>query len=65
MNAAARAYTVQFLSAMAAYVVLLLLSVYVLQHNPTAAWRGLVAVLARHPGQRGSAGLRPLSGADG
>jgi hypothetical protein len=49
MNAAARAYMVQFLSAMAAYVVLLLLSVYVLQHNPTAAWRGLVAVLPAIP----------------
>ncbi len=53
MNAAARAYTAQFLSTMAAYVVLLLLSVYVLQHNPTAAWRGLVAVLPAIPASVG------------
>lgn len=49
MNAAARAYTIQFLSAMGAYVVLLLVSIYLLQHNPEAPWRGLVAALPAIP----------------
>lgn len=49
MTVAARTYTIQFLSAMGAYVVLLLLSVFVLQHNPTAPWRPLVAALPALP----------------
>ena len=49
MNAAARAYTVQFLSAMGAYVVVLLLSIALLEHNPAAPWRGLVAALPAIP----------------
>lgn len=49
MNSAARAYTIQFLSAMAAYVVLLIVSVYLLENNPTAPWRGFVAVLPAIP----------------
>ena len=47
MNAAARAYMVQFLSAMVAYVILLLLSVYLLENNPTAPWRGVAAARYR------------------
>ena len=49
MNAAGRAYMVQFLSAMGAYVVLLLLSIYLLQRNPEAGWRELVAALPAIP----------------
>jgi hypothetical protein len=49
MNAAARTYLIQFLSAMGAYVVLMLLSIYLLQRNPEAGWRGLVAVLPAIP----------------
>ena len=49
MNAAARAYMVQFLSAMVAYVILLLLSIYLLENNPTAPWRGVVAALPAIP----------------
>jgi hypothetical protein len=45
MNAAARTYIVQFLGAMGAYILLLLLSVYLLQNNPTSPWRGVVAAL--------------------
>lgn len=53
MNAAARAYMIQFFGAMAAYVVLLLLSIYLLQHNPTAPWRGVVAALPAIPAALG------------
>ncbi|HEX5440815.1 MAG TPA: hypothetical protein VFW76_08025 [Ktedonobacterales bacterium] len=49
MNSAARAYTIQFLSAMVAYAILLVVSIYVLQANPTAPWRGAVAVLPAVP----------------
>ena len=49
MNSAARAYTIQFISAMVAYVILLIISIYVLQANPTAPWRGAVAVLPAVP----------------
>lgn len=49
MNVAARVYIVQFLSAMGAYVALLLLSVYLLQNNPDAPWRGVVAALPAIP----------------
>lgn len=49
MNAATRSYMVRFFSAMGAYVALLLLSIYVLQRNPEAWWRGLVAVLPAIP----------------
>jgi hypothetical protein len=45
MPSAARTYTIQFLSAMGAYVALLLLSIFVLEHNPTAPWRAVVAAL--------------------
>ncbi len=49
MNAAVRSYMVQFFSAMGAYVVLMLLSLYLLQRNPEVWWRGLVAVLPAIP----------------
>ena len=49
MNSAARTYTIQSLGAMGAYVVLMLLSIYLLQRNPEAGWRGLVAVLPAIP----------------
>lgn len=49
VNAAGRAYMVRFLSAMGAYVVLLLLSIYLLQPKPEGWWRGLVAVLPAIP----------------
>lgn len=45
MKAAARAYTIQFFSAMGAYVILIIVSITLLKSNPTAPWRGLVAVL--------------------
>jgi hypothetical protein len=45
MHAAARAYMIQFLSAMGAYSILIIVSVTLLINNPTASWRGLVAVL--------------------
>ena len=49
MNSAARTYMIQFLSAMAAYVVLLFVSIALLENNPTAPWRGLVAALPAIP----------------
>lgn len=45
MNKAARTYMIQFLSAMGAYVILVIVSITLLKSNPTAPWRGLVAVL--------------------
>jgi hypothetical protein len=44
-----RTSLIQFLSAMGAYVILLLVSVALLNSNPTAPWRGLVAVLPAIP----------------
>ncbi len=49
MNAAARAYVIQFLSAMGAYIVVLLVSLYLLRSNPEASWRGVVAALPAIP----------------
>ena len=49
MNSAGRTYTIQFLGAMTAYVVLLVVSIYLLENNPTAPWRGMVAVLPMIP----------------
>ncbi len=49
MNSAARAYTIQFLGAMAAYMILLFVSIYLLENNPTAPWRGVVAALPAIP----------------
>jgi hypothetical protein len=49
MNSAARTYTIQFLSAMAAYMILLFVSIYLLENNPTAPWRGVVAALPAIP----------------
>lgn len=49
MNSAARTYTIQFLGAMVAYVILLFVSIYLLENNPTAPWRGVVAALPAIP----------------
>lgn len=45
MKAAARTYMIQFFGAMGAYVILVIVSITLLMSNPTAPWRGLVAVL--------------------
>ncbi len=45
MTTAAKTYVVQFGSAMAAYVVLLIVSIVVIQANPAAPWRFAVALL--------------------
>lgn len=47
MDAAARASMVPFLSATVANVILPLLSIYLLENNPTAPWRGVAAARYR------------------
>lgn len=44
MNKAARAYMIEFGSAMAAYVVVLIVSLLVIEQNPQAPWRYLLAL---------------------